>query len=70
MVKQIAPLTREQQALVEEHIPLVRWVAQRYFNSNDNIVGLGLEELCQEGNVALCLAASSYKPGNAAFSTI
>ena len=68
-MKQHSPLTAEQQTLVEDHIPLVRWVVMNYFNRSEEIVGLELDDLCQEGAIALCQAAATYRPGKTAFST-
>ena len=62
-------VTPDRQELVEKHLPLVRWVVLNYFCYNDSAVGLELDDLCQEGAVALCRAADTYKSGKTAFST-
>ena len=61
--------TSERNTLVESHLPLVRWVVSTYFSSNAQVVGLAFEDLEQEGAVALCQAADTYKAGKTAFST-
>ena len=68
-MKDQKPLTPAQQKLVELHLPLVRWAVTSGFGYNESIVGLELDDLLQEGALALCHAAATYHAGDAAFST-
>lgn len=61
------PLTPEQRVLVEQNMPLVHWTVRRYMDVKENICGLGFEDLCQEGALALCYAAATYVAGKAQF---
>lgn len=63
------PLTAEQQKLVEEHMRLVHWTVRRYITVNEQVCGLGYEDLCQEGSIALCYAAATYHSDAAKFNT-
>ena len=69
MAKKDIPLDERQRALAEESLPLVRWTIQQYIACNEGVVGLGFEDLCQEGAVALCRAAVSYREGGVSFKT-
>lgn len=62
-------LTLEQQVLVEQNLSLVDKTIARYIHINENVCGLGYEDLCQEGRVALCRAAATYDGISAQFST-
>lgn len=63
-------LTPEQQALVEQHLHLVRWTIFHYIDTNEAVLGLGYEDLYQEGSIGLCRAAAAYNSASAAqFST-
>lgn len=62
-------LTSEQQTLVEQNLSLVDKTIARYIHVNENICGLGFEDLCQEGRVALCQAAATYDGVSAQFNT-
>lgn len=62
-------LTPEQQTLVEQNLSLVDKTISRYIHVNENICGLGREDLCQEGRVALCRAAATYDGASAQFTT-
>lgn len=63
------PLTQEQQMLVEENLHLVRWAVREYIRVREEIEGLGFEDLCQEGAVALCHAAATYQASPVQFKT-
>lgn len=62
-------LTPEQQVLVEQNLSLVDKTISRYIHINENICGLGREDLCQEGRLALCRAAATYDGVTAQFCT-
>lgn len=68
-MKERQPVAPERQRLVEDHLPMVRWVVRTYFTYNENTIGLEFDDLCQEGAIALCNAAATYKAGKNAFST-
>jgi RNA polymerase sigma factor (sigma-70 family) len=53
-------------ALVTSNLPLAKWVASRRFVHRTRIP---LEDLVQEGAVALCLAADAYDASRSRFST-
>ena len=61
------PLTEEQRTLAGRNLHLVRWTVREYINVRDEIEGLGLEDLCQEGAIALCHAAATYQAGPVQF---
>ena len=61
--------TEMQDALIENALPLVRWTVHRYFVCNDSVVGLGYDDLFQEGCLALCRAASAYDEARGKFET-
>ena len=52
-------LTVEQKNLVEEHLNLVPYIIEKYISRNNNL-DMQYEDLIQEGNLALCKAASKY----------
>ncbi len=62
-------LTHEQQILVEQNLELVKRVIARYIKTNENVYGLGYDDLYQEGAVALCRAAATYVESPAKFTT-
>lgn len=68
-MKAFPPLNDEQRELVESSMSFVRWTVQRFIHTNESIVGLEYDDLCQEGAIALCRAAATYTPGRAAFKT-
>jgi len=68
-MKQTPPLTSAQQALVEENLPLVRWLIKEYIKINESIPGLGYDDVFQEGSLALCHAAATYQPQYNQFGT-
>lgn len=59
-MKKYVPLTASQQALVEENMQLVHWTLRRSIDVNENVCGMGYDDLFQEGCEALCHAAASY----------
>ena len=59
-MKEKAPLTMDQQALVEQNLDLVRSCVLRCIDVNESVCGMGYDDLYQEGCVALCHAAASY----------
>lgn len=66
-MKEMRTLTIEQQKLVEEHMALVdNYVKLRFFKSSLNI-DLSMEDLRQEGYIALCYAALYYTASKGAF---
>ena len=69
MAKKDIPLNGRQRALVEKSLPLVRWTIQQYIARNEGVVGIGFDDLCQEGAIALCKAAVSYREGGVSFKT-
>jgi RNA polymerase sigma factor (sigma-70 family) len=62
-------LTSEQSKLVEQNLHLVRWTIRRYIDTDETVVGLGYEDLCQEGAIGLCRAAATFDGASAQFST-
>lgn len=68
-MKNTFTLTKEQQALVEQNLDLVKRTICRYIKTNEGVCGLGYEDLYQEGAVALCRAASAYDGVSAKFTT-
>lgn len=63
------PLTDDQRVLAEQNLHLVRWTIREYIDVREEIEGLGLEDLCQEGAIALCHAAATYQAGAVQFKT-
>lgn len=68
-MKQMIPLTKEQQKLVETHLYIVGWVITESIYVNETIFGFEYEDLYQEGCFLLCHAARTYNPDRAMFST-
>lgn len=65
-----ASLTKAQQELVAQNLPVVHWVICDYIHVNSTICGLEYSDLFQEGCLWLCKAAATYKDdGRAQFST-
>lgn len=63
-------LTKAQQELVSQNLPVVHWVICDYIHVNPTICGLEYSDLFQEGCLWLCKAAATYKDdGRAQFST-
>ena len=55
-------MSDQQRKLAEENLSLVWQAIAKSIHLNEEISGLGLDDLFQEGAWALCLAASSYLP--------
>ena len=53
-------LTKQQQELVAQNLPVVHWVICDYIHVNPTICGLEYSDLFQEGCVWLCKAAATY----------
>ena len=49
-------MNEEQRALVEENLPLVGQTIARHIRYNEEICGMGADDLYQEGCWALCRA--------------
>lgn len=62
-------LTGQQQSLVENNLPVIDKVISLYITVNEDVCGLGRDDLYQEGAIALCKAASTYDGVSAQFST-
>ena len=63
-------LTKQQQELVAQNLPVVHWVICDYIHVNPTICGLEYSDLFQEGCVWLCKAAATYEDdGRAQFAT-
>lgn len=62
-------LTPEQQLLVLNHLNVVEGVVKYSINVNENIYGLGHDDLFQEGCLWLCRAAVTYNNERAQFAT-
>lgn len=60
-------LTVEQKNLVEEYLNIVPYIVNKYINLNGD-VDMQYDDLIQEGNLALCKAASKYD-GTVKFNT-
>lgn len=61
-MSQMTALTHQQKELAERHVSMVREIVRKYIRCNESIPGLGFDDLCQEGCVALCKAAVGYDP--------
>jgi RNA polymerase sigma factor (sigma-70 family) len=62
-------LNDRQRRLVEQNLSIVDWVLLDHIKVNEAIVGLGREDLRQEGYIWLCHAAATYDGASASFST-
>ena len=69
MVKRENPLTPEQQSSVQSNMYLVDAVIRTRIQTNESIVGLGYEDIRQEGCILLCTAVQTYNPEIAKLST-
>lgn len=56
-----------QRQRVEDHLPLVEQVLRRSIKTNETVDGMGHDDLYQEGCIALCRAAVSYREETGAF---
>lgn len=61
-MNEMIELTHQQRELAERHVPMVREIVRKYIRCNESILGLGYDDICQEGCVALCKAAVHYDP--------
>lgn len=59
-MKKIIPLNSEQIRLVNENIQVVKRVIDSKINVYENILGLGFQDVYQEGCLWLCCAARKY----------
>ena len=66
-MSQMTALTHQQKELAERHVSMVREIVRKYIRCNESIPGLGFDDLCQEGCVALCKAAARYDPERGEF---
>lgn len=57
-----SPMSDQQRRLAEENLSLVWQIVAKRILPNEEIPGLGFDDLFQEGAWALCLAAVSYRP--------
>lgn len=62
-------LTAEQQLLVINHLNIVEGIVKYSISVNENIYGLGYDDLFQEGCLWLCSAAVTYNNERAKFAT-
>ncbi len=62
-------LTDQQRDLVGQHLELVHKTIRRCIEANEDVCGMGYEDLYQEGSIALCWAAATYDGVSARFST-
>ena len=69
MVKRENPLTLEQQSTVQSNMYLVDAVIRTRIQTNESVVGLGYEDIRQEGCILLCAAVQTYNPKIAMLST-
>lgn len=69
MVKRENPLTLEQQTVVQSNLYLVDAVIRTRIQTDESVVGLGYEDIRQEGYLLLCKAAQTYDPERAKLST-
>lgn len=69
MIKRENPLTPEQQSAVQSNMYLVDAVIRTRIHTDEGIVGLGYEDIRQEGCILLCTAVQTYNPEIAQLST-
>ena len=69
MVKRENPLTPAQQSVVQSNMYLVDAVIRTRIQTNESVVGLGYEDIRQEGCILLCAAVQTYNPKIAMLST-
>jgi len=62
-------ITSAQRALVEANLSAVHWAIRGGIDVNENVCGMGYEDLYQEGGLALCRAAATYDGQRTAFRT-
>lgn len=61
--------TLDMDKLAEQSLPLIHWTIHTFIRWREDIVGLAYDDLVQEGCIALCGAASSYRPDKGGFQT-
>ena len=59
----------DQQKLVENHMDIVKWTIRIHITVRESIVGLGYDDLFQEGCLYLCKAAATYDEARSEFVT-
>ena len=59
-------LTPEQQTLVEQNLDLIRWTIFHYIDMDESVLGLGYDDLYQEGSIGLCRAAAAFNSNSTA----
>ena len=69
MLKRENPLTPEQQTVVQSNLYLVDAVIRTRIQTDESVVGLGYEDIRQEGCILLCAAVQTYNPEIAKLST-
>jgi RNA polymerase sigma factor (sigma-70 family) len=62
-------LNDAQKDLVSAHTDIVKWAIYGHIKVNENVHGLGYDDLFQEGCLWLCKAATTYDSGTAQFNT-
>lgn len=62
MVKRENPLTPDQQKLIQSNLHIVDAVIRTHIHTDESIVGLGYEDIRQEGCMLLCAAVQTYNP--------
>lgn len=62
-------LNDAQRRLVAENTNVVKWAIYEHIKVNENIFGLGYDDLYQEGCVCLCKAAATFDGAKAKFVT-
>ena len=68
-MKCVKRLTAAQQRLVEENLAVVERVLRFDVRANSCVVGLGYEDLYQEGCIWLCNAALTFDPARGCFAS-
>ena len=66
-MNEMIELTDQQRELAERHVHMVREIVRKYIRCNESILGLGYDDICQEGCIALCKAAARYDPERGEF---
>jgi len=65
----LTALNEKQKNLVAAHTDIVKWAIFGHIRINENVYGLGYDDLFQEGCLCLCKAAVSYDGDRAKFVT-
>ena len=61
--------TKDMDKLVEQFLPLIHWTIHSCIRCREDVVGLAYDDIVQESCIALCGAASSYRPDKGSFKT-